>query len=147
MAFCTGVAATGIFCNLISPLVDSSSAYPLFNGSEYNASQTCHLSLQAVTFSVCFYFGKERKSVVDASWGLMPSHLPLPYTGSGALANVMMQWQGFTGSAPLAAAGVFSVLSIIAVSSAFNENVGNSSSSIWRPLVQAVQSLRGVNSF
>jgi hypothetical protein len=59
----------------------------------------------------------------------------------------MMQWQGFTGWAPLAAAGVISVLGIIAVSSAFNENVGNSSSSIWRPLVQAVQSLHGVNSF
>ena len=94
-----------------------------------------------------FTLARKGSLLLYVLWCLIPSHLPLACTGSGALANVMMQWQDFTGWAPLAAAGVISVLSIMAVSSAFNENVGNSSSSIWRPLVQSVQSLHGVNSF
>lgn len=148
--------AYGLLCwcccnrHLLQPyflLVDSFSAYPSFNGSEYKTSQTCYLASRLWLFLCAFTLARKGSLLLYVLWCLIRSHLPLACTGSGALANIMMQWQGFTGWAPLAAAGVISVLGIIAVSSAFNENVGNSSSSIWRPLVQAVQSLHGVNSF
>jgi len=67
-------------------------------------------------------------------------------TGSGALANVVANWQGSIGPAPLISATVTSVLSILVIKRSFAENVGTSSN-LWRPLNHALQSLSGVLHF
>ena len=64
-------------------------------------------------------------------------------SGSGALANVVANYQGHIGSAPLISATVAALLSILVVNKAFTENAGTSSN-VWRPLDHALQSLSGL---
>ncbi|KAG0619184.1 hypothetical protein M758_4G122300 [Ceratodon purpureus] len=60
--------------------------------------------------------------------------------GSGALANVVANYQGSIGPAPLISATVAALLSILVVKRAFTENAGTASN-LWRPLDYALQTL------
>ncbi|XP_024372470.1 uncharacterized protein [Physcomitrium patens] len=81
-----------------------------------------------------------RQEWLNETFWLMVFSNGVVATGCGALANVVANWRGFIGSAPLISAIVTALLSILAVKRTFTENVGTSPS-LWRSIGHAVQCL------